>query len=433
MKNLINAVTATFIITTTGLWAQDYGSDSICCKKNNSLYGVYLKQEAYNDAADFWKQAQKCCPKYKEAMYINGSIIYRKGFIEKQTDAGKKDKYVDTLVWIYEQQMANFGRTPQTLERLGTDLLIFRQHKPEESNKIFKEIIDAQKEKTSCLSLMYYYQSLSLMYRDKKADVATMIQEYFKVKEYLDKYTKAHPEDANCATAASVIDKTAEPFLSCPEIENNYNKKYAILPQDKAQRLEEMKKMLNIMNLKSCTNSEIYLKIAKEVNEMEPSHEGAFALGMALAGQKKYSDALTYIKKASDLCGECDKNYEYLMGAAKVALNSGAMSSAASYARQALTKNPKSGEAYLIIAQSIAGTSCGDNAFQRRYVYWLAYDYCEKAAAIDGNVASEAANLKARYRANWPETRELFERSLKEGDAITVACWINESTKIRAK
>jgi tetratricopeptide (TPR) repeat protein len=366
-------------------------------------------------------------------MYINGTIIYRKGFIEKETDAAKKNKYVDTLIWIYEQQMLHFGRTALTLERLGTDLLMFRQNKPEEANKVFKEIIESQKEKTSCISLMYYYQSLALMYKDKKTDVSTMIQEYFKVKEYLEKYTRAHPEDANCSTAANVIDKTAEPFLSCPEIEKNYNSKYTSLPADKTQRLEEMKKMLNIMNLKGCNDSEIYLKIAKEVNDAEPSHEGAYALGMALAGQKKYSEGLSYIKKAVDLCGDCDKNYDYLIGASKVALNSGATGTAASYARQALNKNPKSGEAYLIIAQAIAGTSCGDNAFQRRYVYWLAYDYCDKAASIDASVATDAANLKARYKANWPETRELFERSLKEGESITVGCWMNEATKIRAK
>ena len=69
---------------------EDWGTDSLECRKCLSLYAEPMKQKNYAEAATHWRCVINICPKYKESIYINGAIIYR-SFIgeERRTSSGR--------------------------------------------------------------------------------------------------------------------------------------------------------------------------------------------------------------------------------------------------------------------------------------------------------------------------------------------------------
>lgn len=412
---------------------EDWGTDSLECKKCLSLYNEPLKNKNYTEALIHWRGVIRVCPKYKESVYINGAIIYR-SIIDAEKDAAVKDKLIDTLAWVYEKRMEYFGRSNEALESYGNDMIRYRQSTPSVSYKIIKELVDREQGKASCAALMRYYQSLVLMYRKKEPGIDNnkMVEEYFKTKELLEQSIGNNPNDKNCTLANEEVDKYGMPFLPCDKIYEYAKTKFNEVPKDnKEVRLNEMKKLLGVMNKRNCNDNEMYDKILAEVLEAEPSADGFYSLGLSMNNKKKYAEANANFKKAIELCGDCEKNGEYLLGAAKANLNSGNYSTAASFARQAMAKDSKqAGQAYLIIAQAIARSGCGNNSFEQKFNYVLAVEYCQKAKAADGSVADEANRLIGSYRGNFPTKTELFDRSMHDKESFQIGCWINESVRI---
>lgn len=412
---------------------EDWGSDSLECRKCLSLYSEPLKQKNYAEAAVHWRCVVTVCPKIKESVYINGAIIYR-NFIDNEKDAVKKEKLIDSLAWIYDKRMEYFGRKSEALEAYGNDMLRYRQSNPAVANKILTELIDREKGNTSCVALMRYYQSLVLMYRKKEAGVDNnkMVEEYFRVKEYLALSNAAKPDEKNCTTANEEVDKYGMPFLPCEKIYEYATKKYTTVPKDnKEVRLADMKKLLDVMNKRNCNDNEIYDKILSEVLEAEPSADGYYSLGMSMNNKKRFADANANFKKAIEMCGDCEKLGDYLIGSAQANLNSGNASTAASFARQAMAKDSKTaGRAYFIIGQAVVMSGCGENEFERKFLYVLGVEYMQKAKNADASLANDANSKIGAYRSRYPSRTEIFERGLLDKETFTIGCWINESVRI---
>lgn len=422
-KKLILTILALTAFNFSFAQKEDWGSDSAECRKNVSLYNEPMRQKNYDEALIYLRKVYAICPKYKESIYINGAIIYRDK-IDKEKDPATKEKYIDTLISvIYEKQLEYFGRKTTSLERYGNDMMKYRQSTPMVAYKIFKEIIDAEKENSSCIAIMRYYQTLVLLYNKKEPgfDVAKMVEEYFKCRDYMDKTTIAHPDDKNCATASGELDNLALNFLSCELLVPNLTKSYEKLPAEKDARLPELKKMASILEKRNCTDSDLFEKISIEIVEAEPSHNAYYNIGLSKLKKKKYSEANDFFKKAIDACGECENLCDYYIGAAKANLGAGSYSTAATFARQSIGKCKDNSEAYSIIAQAIAGTDCGANDFERKCRYWLAYDYAKKA----GN-----GSLMSNYKSRFPTKAEIFDHGLIDKTTFHIGCWMNEDATI---
>ena len=109
----------------------------------------------------------------------------------------------------------------------------------------------------------------------------------------------------------------------------------------------------------------------------------------------------------------------------------GQYSQARSYYRESLKYNPSNGRPYLSIAAMYAASanSCGDDNFNKRAVFWLAAEEAAKAARVDGNLKSAAAQSVANYEAKAPTRAEIFSKG-NQGQVITIGCWIGSSVKV---
>ena len=103
-------------------------------------------------------------------------------------------------------------------------------------------------------------------------------------------------------------------------------------------------------------------------------------------------------------------------------------------ALEAINLKPEWGEPYILIGDVYAGSKdCFTDEFEKATIYWVAVDQFSKAKSVDADVVEKANERISTYKKYFPDIETIFFYSLKEGDNYKVGCWINETTKVRAR
>jgi len=447
MKTKVLSILILFFIS-TGAMAQgdEYGSDPDACQEALSLYGEFVKQgkaaakekrkedavAAYKDALPGWKKACEICPKSRKSLYINGITMYR-AFAIAEKDAAKRKLLVDTLLNIYDKRIENFGQEGYVKGRKGSEVLRFRKKEVTVANQLFKESMDLRGAKTEAGVFSGYYQTLYAMYKNGEVEKAAVLEAYLPVSDLIAEAMVAaegakNPEKtkAGLEKAKTNIDEYFVQVGACEDIVEVFGKKIESDPEN----LQLKERTLKILNKRDCTESDLFGEVAEAVHTANPTAASAFALGQRNFSQRSYTKALGYYKQAMELDPDGPDFASYAVGAGACSAKQGSMKSAWNFANKALAKDPGNGRAYLIKAQAVAGSKCGSDEKEIRYVYWLAYDYAAKAKS-DPATSSAASSAMSAYKKNWPSKADLFKWSMLDVKTVSVGCWIGESTEVR--
>ncbi len=438
-------------IVSPGLYAQDenagangsgsrYGSDSVTCIMNISLYREFFKQwkasdyksETIHDIVGPWRWVFLNCPKGTQNTYIDGVKIVS-WFIENTQDPAQKNKYIDTLMMVYDQRIKYFGKEGYVLGRKAVDLSTYRPDDTEQIYKDLKKSVELEGENTAAPVLIYYMKASINMAKEGKADSSLIFDTYDISMDIIDKNIIKNEgnveEMANWETIQSSVELILEPFATCPDLVNIYRKKFQATPDD----LVLLKKITKILDDKDCHTNPLYFDATKKLYELEPSPESAYLIGKMLLNEAKYSEAIEYLKEGEKLTDPklVEKSYYYTAQAYR-ALNN--FPSARTYALKTASVNPANGDPYILIGDLYAESAknCGDNELTSRVAFWAAVDKYYKAKQVDPSKAEEADKKIALYSMYFPAVDKIFFYGLKEGDTYRVECWINEDTKIRA-
>jgi tetratricopeptide (TPR) repeat protein len=190
---------------------------------------------------------------------------------------------------------------------------------------------------------------------------------------------------------------------------------------------EWLKRAANRLEAKGCDSDPLFSKISEALYKLNPSADAAEKLGVVEYQRKNLTKAMDYFNQAADLYKDNSKKANVYYKMASIYSKSNKVQSR-NYARKALAVKPSYGKAYLLIA-SLYGSSindCGNDQFEKRAMYWLAAQYCDKAAAVDSSLKSQASSNAAKYRAAAPSKTEIFQ-SGKAGQRIAFNCWVGES------
>ena len=311
----------------------DYGPDSANCVINISLYEGFYDQKAYKDAIPSWKKCVEICPKARKSFYINGVKMYKK-FIKGQEDSIAKYALVDTLMWIYDKRIENFGQKAYVLGRKGVDhFRYFRDSDPYASYQILKESIEMAKEKSEPAVLSTYYQAMYKSYRADQIDKGDLFTEYLTVGDYISqnitglkgqieaesdegKKQKLEKKKVGYEKAKKNLDEFFIKLAQCEDILKIFQERVEAAPDD----FELKKKVLKVKDRRNCEDNDFYLKIAKEVHEKEPSPESAYEIGKGEAKNNNISQAMIYFDQAVELCNGCPDELNYLIKAGKAAI-----------------------------------------------------------------------------------------------------------------
>lgn len=417
-----------------------YGTDSVTCIMNISLYREFYKQwkasdyknETVNDVIPPWRWVFLNCPRGTQNTYIDGTKIVSY-LIETAQDPALKNKYIDTLMMVYDQRIQNFGKEGYVLGRKGVDLTTYRPEDTEQIYKDLKKSVELEGDNTAGPVLIYYLKAAVNMAKEGKSDSTIIFDTYDIatgiIENNIKKSENIPSEKGNWETIQSNIEIILEPFATCKDLVSIYRKKFTATPDD----IDLLKKITKILDEKSCHEDPLYFETTKRLYELEPSPASAYMIGKMLLNEGKYSEAIEYLKETEKMEDPkaIEKSYLYIAQAYRALGN---FPSARAYALKSISLDPSDGQPYMMIGDLYAESAkdCGDNELTSRAAFWAAVDKYYKAKQVDPAVAEEADKKIATYSIYFPPISTIFFYALKEGDTYRVECWINEDTKVRA-
>ena len=461
-----------------------YGADSLACIQNISLYtGDFKQWKETNDSPEnvrpemiaAWREVWKNCPGARQSTYLDAEKIVRY-LISK--DPSSTDAYIDTLCMLMDLRAEYFPNDPTTgnpqvariMGNKGYLIYNLNKNRYEEAYNVLKDAVALDPTQLQALYLDAYFRATIDMVNNGKTEKMTVINVYQELSEALDDNIKVMAEsvvdlEAAKAEADSLgktesiagfdkqiekneksivnykktknnIDNLFQPFASCDDLIKVFSAKMAEIPSDRDQVTQDhitmLKRITTILDKKDCTDSKFFLDAAVKLNDLEPSPEASYSLGVKFFKDKEYSKAATFFDQATKTENN-DRRYRAYRNLAICYQNMGNFSRARDLARRAAQVDPTAGEPYLIIAQLYAESARQfDDELKSKAVYWAAVDKCQKAKQIDPSVADRANSFIRAYSAAFPPMEKIFFNGYEEGQPFTVGGWIGETTTIRA-
>ena len=454
-----------------------YGNDSVACVTNLSIYGEAYKQwEASKFAPEAismemvkaWREVFLNCPRSSQLIYTRGEKIMDY-FI--RTNPAQKDAYIDTICMMMDNRAKYFGIDAKTgnsqvaniMGRKGLLIYTYNKNRYEEAYNVLKDAVALDASQLQGAYIDAYFKATIDMVNNDKAEKMTIINVYQELSEVLDnnigalaetetqlETAKAEAEAAGDTEAVAGFDKQMEkneknininkgvknnldnlfsPFASCDDLIKVFSAKMAETPDD----VTLLKRITTILDKKDCTEHKLFLDAAVRLNELEPSPEASYSLGIKFFKDKKYSEAATFFDQATKTENN-DRKYRAYRNLGMCYQNMGSLGRARDIFRRAAQVDPTNGEPYLLIAMLYAESSkqfSGD--IDSKAVFWAAVDKCNKAKAIDPSCAERANGLIRAYSAAFPAMEVIFFNDYSEGQSYNVGGWIGETTTIRAR
>lgn len=453
-----------------------YGADSVACVTNLSIYREAFKQwEAAKYAPEAvskemvtaWRSVFLNCPRASQLVYTNGEKIMDY-FI--RTNPKDKDAYIDTICMLMDSRAKYFptdrsgnSQVANIMGRKGLLVYTYNKNRYEEAYNTLKDAVALDPSQLQGAYIDAYFRSTIDMVNNDKAEKMTVINVYQELSEVLDnnikelaegvmqlEEAKAAAEDSGDSNAIAGFDKQIEkneksinnnkvtksnldnlfqPFASCEDLIKVFSAKMAETPDDVAM----LKRITTILDKKDCTDSKLFLDAAMRLNELEPSPEASYNLGIKFFKDKKYSEAAGFFDQATKTENN-DRKYRAYRNLAMCYQNMGSYSRARDFARRAAQVDPTAGEPYLIIAMLYAESAKQfSGEIESKAVFWAAVDKCQRAKQIDSSVADRANSMIRSYTAAFPSMETIFFNDYSEGQSFTVGGWIGETTTIRAR
>lgn len=494
-----------------------YGTDSVACVTNMSIYSEAYKQwEAARFAPDAlsmemvkaWREVFLNCPRASQLVYTRGEKIMDY-FI--RTDPGHKDAYIDTLCMLMDTRAQYFPNDPKTgasqvaniMGRKGLLIYMYNKNRYEEAYNVLKEAVALDPSQLQGAYIDAYFKSTIDMVNNGKAEKMTVINVYQELSEVVDNNIEALAEAVSQEVSDPIglteeelinawgipdnieenevdgvetkglaygtiavgivngrvesfldsnneigkrfakntkaininkgvknnLDNLFQPFASCEDLIKVFSAKMAETPDDPAL----LKRITTILDKKDCTDSKLFLDAAVRLNELEPSPEASYSLGIKFFKDKKYSDAATFFEQATKTENN-DRKYRAYRNLGMCYQNMGSFSRAREVFRRAAQVDPTNGEPYLLIGMLYAESAKQfSGEIESKAVYWAAVDKCNKAKSIDASCAERANSLIRAYTSAFPSIETIFFNDYHEGQSFNVGGWIGETTTIRAK
>ena len=454
-----------------------YGTDSVACVTNMSIYSEAYKQweatkfapEALSqEMVSAWREVFLNCPRASQLIYTRGEKIMDY-FI--RTNPKEKDAYIDTLCLLMDTRAQYFPNDPKTgvsqvaniMGRKGLLIYTYNKNRYEEAYNVLKDAVALDPSQLQGAYIDAYFKSTIDMVNNDKAEKMAVINVYQELSEVLDdnikvlaegvaqmEEAKADAETSGDAEAVvgfdkqiekneksiminkgvkSNIDNLFQPFASCEDLIKVFSAKMTETPDDVAL----LKRITTILDKKECTESKLFLEAAVKLNELEPSPESSYSLGIKFFKDKKYSEAATFFDQATKTENN-DRRYRAYRNLGMCYQNMGSLSRAREVFRKAAQVDPTNGEPYLLIAMLYAESAKQfSGEIESKAVYWAAVDKCIKAKTIDPSCSERANSLIRAYVAAFPSMEVIFYNDYSEGQNFNVGGWIGETTTIRAR
>lgn len=429
------------------------------CKESLNNFISFYKQKDYNEAYIQWSKVNERCPAGASQSFYAYGIRMLEKILDAEVEAGNADRIPllqDSILMVHDWYIENFPSTSKHPNN-GCEVLAdkanayyeyFGKDSAEVANAWLKEAVDCLGATADAKTLSNYYITSFYAMKNLEGEAAEaklteMLTEYLTLSDYVDEAIAtavSEGDERNAKIYEKVkgnIDQVFVTIADCGEMVPVLQRKYNEAPEDMVM----LEKILRLLNKKDCTDNELYLPVATAVHAATPSATSAYSIGINYAKAENYSEALTYLEQAVELCPDCGDRATYILKAGQVASFVGNAYKAKSYAQQLLELNPESADAYMLIGDAIAGAAkaCDDGALGMRAAYWVASDYYARARSLGDDELKERADKKiSNCTKQFPTVDDIFTVGKAAGDTFKVGSisgcpCAGESTKIRVR
>ena len=391
-----------------------------------------------------WRRVFLACPGYKERTLTDGAKIVNNVLVRGTNDEALKEKYIDTLVMVYEARIQYFPQTKAGNQvgnikgRMGIDLMAYPS-RMEQAYNALKEAIEIEGNNSNYAFIDGYFSTTINMAKAGKIDESVILDVYSQLMDIVEyninvKYAEGSTEKdsekqlANYTQTKANLEGGVQPYANCEDLIRIYQKKYDADPDN----VELLNKIATVLAARNCDKSDLYLNVAIKLHRLNPSPESAYFIGKRYLADQEYSKATSYLIEAtkSQDVKSAEQAYKYL---AQIMLKEGRWEQGRAYARKAIELDKTDGEPYMIIGYLYAssGKDCNSDPLHAKAVLWAAVDKFQKAKEVDPSIASKANEMIRDYSKMFPTSEDAFFYNVFEGDTYEVGCWINETTKAR--
>ena len=382
-----------------------------------------------------WRRVFLNCPSAKERTLTDGTKIVNHALIRPTKDAELKEKYIDTLVMVYEARIQYFPKSGvgNIKGRMGLDLMAFPS-RMEQAYNALKDAIDNDGNNSNYAFIDGLFSSTINMVKAGKLDESAILDAYSQLMDIVEFNVRKYTEEGNekllnsyTATKGN-LEAGVQPYANCEDLVRIYQKKFDAEPDN----VELLNKIASVLASRNCDKSDLYLAVAIKLHKLNPSPESAYFIGKRYLADQEYSKATSYLIEAtkSQDVKSAQQAYKYL---AQIMWKEGKGEQGRAYARKAIELDKTDGEPYMIIGYIYAssGKECASNPLHAKAVYWAAADKFQKAKEVDPSMTAKANEMIREYSKLFPTSEDAFFYNVFEGDEYQVECWINEKTKAR--
>ncbi len=431
------------------------------CMTKLSIFHEYVKAKNYDAAFEPWMAVRNKCPKFNNAIYIDGEKILNHKI--KKASAAEKKALIEDLLLLWEQRGEHFtSKTPKG-EYMAKACQLMYDNKdilgktPEELYECFDNAYHMDKATFTNPKSLYTYFSLMVdLFDSGKKPAKDLFNKYDDVVEKVEDEVKNYSEKLNKLVAkeeggtelsrkeksykkyfesylkaydkiAGSIDGKLGPRANCENLIPLYTRDFEAHKTDAIW----LKRAAGRMSSKDCTDDPLFFKLVNAYHEISPSANSAFYLGILKDKEGKTREAIDFYKQAISLETDNFKKSKLNYRIGLKLKSRGSYGAARGFFREALKLNPSNGRPHLSIASMYAASAknCGDTNFNKRAVYWLAAQEARRASRVDPTLKKAAAQSAANYEAKAPQRAEIFTAG-NAGQSIKIGCWIGSSVTV---
>lgn len=419
--------------------------DDPSCNSNSSISHEAVRAGNFKDAYLPWKSVLEKCPTLRFYTFTDGYKIL-KGLLDQIKDKNSADyqKYFNELMNTHDLRMkyteefiAKGIKVSSADEALGIKAADYIAYAPKVDPNVaygwLSQSVNAVKGESAAATLFYFLQTSLDKLKTDPTHKEQFIQDYLAASEYTDEAINLTEKESTKKILRGIKENLVALFINsgtadCESLQAIYAPKVEANKTD----LAFLKKVIDIMRMMKCTESNAYLQASFYAYKIEPTAEAA--TGCAIMAYKKgqIDEAVKFFDEGINLETDNVKKAEKAYGAAAVLASAKKLSQARSYCQKAIGYNENYGAPYILIANLYATSpNWSDESALNKCTYFAVIDKLQRAKSVDPSVAEEANKLIATYARHTPQAKDLFMLGYKAGDRITIGGWIGETTTIR--
>lgn len=392
-------------------------------KEKQAYYKVQMGLDEYAGALSTLSWIYRNVPNLHPSIYQDGAKVIE-DILKTSTDASRKLRLEDSLLWMYDQRIALFN-DQSALDRKAYSAFKLYYKTPEKFPMvlaIYQELFKLDASQISEFNLTPY-MTLATYYHKAKPNELTaemVLDIHDQVSTVIEKKGTSQKEQDKVDAFLSSIGN----ILTCDFIEQKLVPKQKANPTD----LAIAKKVFSYSIKAKCSDQPYFTDALVTLYTNAPAYNLAKALGDKYLTAEDYVNAQDYYTRAEQMTELPEEKFEALYGQAVAQSKLGNKPRARALAYEALSFQPTAEKAFNLIG-NLYFTSFGECAASQskvtdRAVYIAAYEMYKKAGNVDQMNAAKA---------QFPSIEDIFSENLEEGKPFTVGCWINETVTLRRR